>query len=348
MLEWFESFLRGRFQSVSIDGDLSNEIIIEFGVPQGSVLGPVLFNIYMRSLFPHVTASGFSIQGYADDCQVYRGFKLDFQFETLKTCLPACFALISSWMRVSFLKLNPDKSEIIVFIPEKQQSDLSILLVSLDDANTLTIKRSVKLLGFHLDSSLNCDRQVSDILQQSYSIIRNIAKIRSLLTVPRLKIVVNALILSRIDYCNSLLFQMSAYNIRRLQLLQNSAARLIFGKRKYDHVSSLLQELHWLKVKPRIYFKVLFMVFKCINSLAPDYLSELISVKNPITMILYIPPVSSMTGDKAFSVCGPRLWNGLPRHIRIASSTLVFKSKLKHHLFNRFEEYILSVNRFRD
>ena len=142
--------------------------------------------------------------------------------------------------------------------------------------------------------------------------IRNVSKVRKLITVDRLKTLVNAIVISKIDYCNALLYGLSAYNINRLQILQNSAARVIYGKRKRDHVSEILAELHWLKVEPRIHFKVLCLVFKCIMALAPAYLSNLIVIKDPMKMILNIPRTHTAYGDRAYQTYGPRLWNALP------------------------------------
>ena len=149
--------------------------------------------------------------------------------------------------------------------------------------------------------------------------------------------VVHAFVTSRIDYCNSLLHGISAYNINRIQRIQNSAARIITNSRKYDHITPILQKLHWLRVRQRIYFKILLITYKYINDMAPKLVSIRKSSRKlrPSSQILLPVPVSRLKsyGDCAFSVAAPTLWNRLPANIRNASSLGNFKSLLKTHLF---------------
>ena len=114
-LAWFKSFLTGRCQRVRIGSHESMEIIIKFGVPQGSVLGPVLFNIYIRSLYNSVLNLKFTVHGYADDHQIYKSFTCANEYSMLMNELPECFNQISEWMSSHYLQLNPGKTELIVF-----------------------------------------------------------------------------------------------------------------------------------------------------------------------------------------------------------------------------------------
>ena len=114
-LSWFKSFLCGRCQKVRIGDCESVEIIIKFGVPQGSVLGPVLFNIYVRSLYNTVQALKFAVHGFADDHQICKPFSPEKQHGILACELPRCFQEITNWMNKHYLQLNPGKTEVIVF-----------------------------------------------------------------------------------------------------------------------------------------------------------------------------------------------------------------------------------------
>ena len=145
------------------------------------------------------------------------------------------------------------------------------------------------------------------------------------------------------DYCNSVLYGANDTGaLGKLQLIQNNAARIVSLRRKYDHITPVLQDLHWLPVKHRINFKILLMTYKALNSKAPEYIAELVN--------LYVPRRANMRsenkyelykprynkerfGRRSFAIAAPTLWNRLPMDIRKAPSVDTFKSKLKTHLF---------------
>ena len=126
-LKWFKSYLQGRCQRVKIGGTTSCDIIIKFGVPQGSVLGPILFNLYIRSIYRSVQKlTGFNIFGFADDHQLFKSFHLENEYQILSEDLPDCFQIINDWMSSHFLQLNPGKTEVIVIGKEAFLSKLKI------------------------------------------------------------------------------------------------------------------------------------------------------------------------------------------------------------------------------
>ena len=150
------------------------------------------------------------------------------------------------------------------------------------------------------------------------------------------------LFFSRIDYGNALLLGATDFDLTRLQRLQNIAAGLIFLVGRDISSAPLLRRLHWLPIRKRIEFKILVIIYKCVNSQAPDYLSNLISFRKPTyatrsshdSTLLFIPRTRTRTADNVFQVAGPRLWNSLPTNIRQAKSLDIFKGQLKTHLFN--------------
>ena len=153
--------------------------------------------------------------------------------------------------------------------------------------------------------------------------------------------VINALISSRLDYCNALYSNINKQSIHRLQLVQNAAARLITGTRKSEHITPVLATLHWLPVCFRVDFKILLLTYKALNNMAPPYLTELLEPHIPGRLLrsanqalLVVPRTNRVTkGDRAFAARAPRLWNNLPLEIRIAGSLAVFKTKLKTHFY---------------
>jgi len=169
----------------------------------------------------------------------------------------------------------------------------------------------------------------------------NIAKLRKFLSYDTAKILMHAFVTSRIDSCNALLFGLPSFLIQRLQQVLNSAARVIARSWKFDRITPLLIELHWLPVEQRIIFKILLFTFKVAKGLAPSYLSELLEAHVPVrmlrssTQLLLLEPKFNLKsyGSRACSVCAPRLWNSLSLEIRKCDSIDTFKKKLKTHLF---------------
>ena len=345
--KWFKDFLFGRKQAVCINGEKSEFRENKFGVPQGSVVGPFLFNVYVRSLMKLMEDEGFMAHGYADDHQFLFTFQIDFQASVIRWKIPGSLDIISKWMKRYFLRLNTSKTQVIVFHPDSKLCKVVFSQLILSDGSHIQLSDSVYNLGVTLDAQMSFSPHVSSIISQGYRLIRNISGIRKFVSRDHLKTLVNSIIIAKFDNCNSLLFGISAFDTGRLRRLQNSCARLIYNVRKRDHVSYILQELHWLPCEARICFKILCYVFKCIHDLAPIYLSELLVSRQSHDLSLQIPKTLSNYGDRSFSCAAPRLWNALPVEIRLATSLEVFKSKLKHYFFGSFIHFKERLNKYK-
>ncbi len=241
-------------------------------------------------------------------------------------------------MSTNFLHLNESKTEIIVFGPVSSSDTLKAKFSQFK----FDLKPHVKNLGYIIDSHFKMDKQVNSIVRSCFFHLRQISKIKPFLNFMDTKKIIHALTLSRLDYCNSLYLGISHSVLSRLQLVQNSAARLLTRTRKWEHITPVLASLHWLPVRYRIDFKVLIFVYQSIHKYAPTYLSDLISIHQPSRMLrsanqiqLKVPRSRlKHRGDRAFQVAGPNLWNSLPQYIRSAPTLSIFKHKLKDYFFS--------------
>ena len=214
----------------------------------------------------------------------------------------------------------------------------------LEDGSVLPISTEAMNLGMLLDSRLTFTPQIDRVIQCCYRLLREITFIQKFLSRDDIKSLVNSIVVARIDNCNALYTGLSKHNISRLQKLQNSCARVIYGARRRDHVSGLIKDLHWLPVRLRIIFKVLCLIFKCLQSTAPSYLSDTL----PENRFVRIPRTKSSYGDHAFCRFGPIYWNALPDRLINCVTINNFKAQLKHYLFSSSHDYFTSLNRYRN
>lgn len=334
-LRWLESFLKNRNQKVLIENSLSDSLNVEFGVPQGSVLGPKLFNIYIRSLFSVIEGCDFCTSGFADDNNAHQSFALQFQYDVITFQLPKLMSLIREWMHRHFLKINPDKTEIIVFLPNKLRNEHLIRGAFLE-GECIRFSNTVKNLGFTLDRFLSMESHVNGTVSLCYKLMSDVARIRNLLSDDDTKSLMHAIVSSRIDYCNSLLYGVNKSLVQKLQRVQNAAARLISKRKKRESVDDVLKDLHWLPVEQRIIFKLLTLTYKILHGLAPECLASLLCINSADAMLLNYVYLDTTYGRRSFSYAAPRYWNALPQTIRNSSNVECFKKATKHLLFNQF------------
>uniref|UniRef100_A0A669BKN7 Reverse transcriptase domain-containing protein n=1 Tax=Oreochromis niloticus TaxID=8128 RepID=A0A669BKN7_ORENI len=332
-LEWFSSYLYERYFSVAVSKYRSSSTSLSYGVPQGSVLGPLLFLIYLLPL-QHILSPFEDIRYhcYADDIQLYMSFKPEdvSKLQILNVCLET----IKGWMADNFLQLNEEKTEVLVCAPDRHVPNIMNALGPL----STFVKSSIRNLGVTFDSALTLDVHVKSLVRSCFYHLRNMSHIVSH---TELEIVIHAFISSRLDYCNSLFTCLNKNSLKRLQIVQNAAARLLTKRSKYSHVTPLLIQLHWLPVEFRVHFKILVLTFKALQGQAPAYIIELLqphvpsrSLRSCDQGLLVIQHTRLKTkGDRAFATVAARLWNSLPQNLRSADSVITFKKQLKTHLF---------------
>ena len=341
-LTWFESYLANRKQLVKIGSASSQPKDLTYGVPQGSVLWPTLFSLYTRPLSTIIENTGMGYHLYADDSQLYISIKVrsPASVSSVQGTISRCTTAIQEWMSTNFLKLNGDKTELLIVtkpsLTQYAPSSLNIL------GEVIKPSEKVTDLGVVLDSIISLSDHVKHVCAKAYYQLYLIKKVRPFITEDAARHFTQTNVTSYLDYCNALLAGSPAYLFSRLQHVQNCAARVVKRADRRTPSLPLLKELHWLPIKFRVRYKVNVMTFKALHGLSPPYIASLITpyvpnhyrLRSTDQHLLTTPRYNLKSfGYRTFYHQAPSLWNSLPLTLRSENSLTAFKSKLKTHYF---------------
>ena len=215
------------------------------------------------------------------DQQLYLAFKLS-NTGAKEWCikqLEGFIAEIWKWMAANMLKLN-DKTEFITFGTKHQ-------LKKMESASTMTAIGNIKVLsvnhvhnlGFFMYNTVKNQFHINKLTSSTFNQMLSKRRICSKLDHDSTKTIIQALVMSKIDYCNSLLLGSADYQLNKIQCIQNMACRIVCNLCKFDHVTPSMHDLHWLKIPQRIQFKITCLMYNCINGQAPKYLIDLLPSK---------------------------------------------------------------------
>ena len=244
-------------------------------------------------------------------------------------------------MNDNMLMLNGPKTDFMIV--SKASALLKNEKIEMNlNGSVISPAKYVKNLGVLFDNALTMSDQISSLCRSMFLGIKQISMYRKYMTKEVAQKLMVSLVLSKLDYCNCLLVGLPDCLLQKLQHVQNHAAKVIFRKKKTDHVTPLLISLHWLPVKQRVRYKIAMLCHKILINNEPAYLRELLikhdnkrttRSSNDITL-LSIPRKNLITyGDRSFEYSGPSIWNSIPMSIRDQTSTPIFKRDLKTYLF---------------
>lgn len=346
VLAWVSSYLENRTQRVQLQsGVMSEPRPLNYGVPQGSCYGPVAFLLYASQLFAVMQKHLPQVHVYADDTQLYLAFNPSQDADQWKAVTETenCVKDLRAWMLSNKLKINDSKTEFMLL---GSKSSLAKVCVNSIQVGECVVQKVpyVQNLGVWLDEHLDMQLHITKQCQKVMMHLQDIRSIRKCLTTEATRSLLHAFVTSCLDYGNSLLIGVPKVHISKLQMVQNMAVRCLHNLNKYDHITSYISSEHWLTVDKRIKFKLMLIIYKCLNNQGPKYLNDMLMKdfntihnlrSNSDTLRLVVPRTTSKSyGDRAFMVAGPRLWNSLPLSLRSVKDTSRFKSRLKTYLFN--------------
>ena len=336
---WFSSYLSGHTQSVSFTDTsgrrhTSKKLPNSMGVFQGSSLGPLLYSIFANDVSLFVEDG--SIIQYADDTQVLvSGPKSS--LGTLIQKMESILCSLDSWLRANSLKVNASKTQLMLFGSVQNLRSVPSITVRFRDAQLSPVP-TAKNLGVVFDPSLSWTSHVSAVTARCTGLLLGLGHLRGHLPLQALRTIVPALILPHIWYCISVYGNGSKSNLTRLQKIINFAAKVIFGRRKFDHVSDLLQRLEWLSAGDMVTLRSLTLARKVLSGGEPTDLASAFIRNSDFRerhtrsdAIFRLPRPRTEAGKRMFIYRASAGLNMLPQSV-LALPPTSFKKAVTDHL----------------
>ena len=279
VLKWLTSYVSDRQHVVKVENTTSSPVADMHGIPQGSVMGPVLFALYSSPIHDIIRKHELKSMIYADDIQIYVSFKPP-EREKVISQINACIKDIHAWATGNKMSLNASKTEVLYLSSKFVSKSSPSVSIIVGDKNVES-KAEVRNLGVMMDEHLTMSTHISNLCRSAMTAIRKIGQIRQYLDRQTTLTLVHAFVTSRLDSCNALLANLTEKDIGKLQRLQNIAARIVQRARHHEHITPILSALHWLPIDKRIKFKIILLTFKALNGTAPTYISDILHTYTP-------------------------------------------------------------------
>ena len=339
---WFESYLSNRTQSVKIKREISQPMRINYGVPQGSILGPQLFLIFVNDIRQNLPPNNAKLIMYADDLQVAITGKPS-EIYTIKTRIETILENIKQWYDLNGLQVNAGKTHCLAIGSVQNLNKIPHKFSIIFDNKPIEIETTAKTLGILLDKSLTFNDHINNLCSKLNGTLLYLNKIKHNLDYKSRHLIVNALIFSHINYCPMIWGKCSANDREKIQRCINFAAKVVSNGnyRKYDHVTPLINELEWLRINNRLALQEATCVYKnqhnnsnahCLQfkTLRQQFANSDRSTRNDSNIHYEFRNTDS--GRKAVSIHGPQIWNKIPTDIQNCASISKFKKEYSAHL----------------
>lgn len=344
-VNWFSSYLKGRCQLIRNGHERSDWHRVDAGVPQGGILSPLLFSIFINLLSPNLKCN---YHFYADDLQLYCSTStenLSYAINRLNDDLNR----LRIWSESYGIQVNPKKCQAIMVGSSRQLAkvDTSELPTLSFNNSNIPFSPTVKDLGVIIDSNLSWTAHIQEISRKFYSSLHPILRLKHFLPHKTKISLVNTLLLPIINYADICYINLSEELLNKLDRLLNTCIRFVFNLKKYDHVSEYRAKLKWLPIRERRKLTILCFLFKVLNDQnIPEYLKEKFEftcdghdyhLRSSHNLTLKMPVHRTSFLGNSFAVVAVHLWNALPEEIKKAKNIVIFKGLTKKYFLKIYE-----------
>ena len=338
-LSWFKDYLSNRQQYVVYNDLSSNLSTIKCGVPQGSILGPLLFLLYINDISKSSPLLSFIL--FADDTNVFYSHKdLNSLVDTLNSELPK----ISTWFKCNKLSLNINKTNFIHF-RHPNNHNITISNDIIIDGLSLSQKSYSKFLGIVIDENLNWIEHLNYVCNNVSRNVGILLKLKHFLPQKTLIILYNSLILPYITYCNIVWANCGKTKIERINLLQKKAIRICTGVGYLEHTTPLFFKLKTLKVKDINKLQTALFMFKLKNNLLPLTFNNLFTTNTSVhnyptrnSQNYHLSNPKSLLAHRSIRHSGPDVWNALSDNLKSCKTKYSFKATMKRQMLSKYRE----------
>ena len=331
-IAWFKSYLNNRFQQVHISGKLSAPKEIKAGVPQGSVLGPLQFLLYVNDL--PLTLQFCVLDLFADDATLS---STDSSILNLTDSLNTDLENFMKWCTDNNMVVNVPKTKAMLISTRYKINQIMKNPPTLNIGDeTIEISTNEKLLGIKIDNVLSWTTQIEDTIKKCNTLLYLLGRIKCYLSIPVRKLFYNAYILPHLDYCCTIWGNANLDLLDSLVKFQKRAARCILDKDFDSPSAEMFAELKWMKFPERVQYQKAIMMYKVFHNLAPAYLQGLFqhttdihqrTLRSTSDHLLYIPKPNIEQFRNSISYSGSKIWNSIPENVRQSDSLILFKKR---------------------
>ena len=329
---WFENYLKGRKQCVKLDGAMSTFLDIVIGIPQGSILGPILFLLFINDLPNCISGSQCNL--FADDTVIYAQSNSPL---TAQTILQEDIHNIAKWFNKNRLHINASKSSCMV-LSTRQINDVDVII----NDTPLTVDNKVKYLGVTISKDLTWNHHIANVCKKLGHGIQLIRKLKQILPLNDLITLYKTVIQPHIDYCLTVWGYAPACQLNRVQRLQNKMFRMMTGNYDWNtSISGILKDFNIPNISQRRDYFNGVQMYRSLHGTLPDYMSDQIHYVHELNVRetrqanqLYVPMPRKELYRQSFQYTGTTFYNSVPHEIKDTLSLSTFKRELRRHIMS--------------